>query len=371
MNRRDLLRTYLAGGVGIMVGGLGQTPEAHALSLKDLQELDKLDYFEKNAAGEIVLAAGVCDQVIDFHTHIGLSFLGMAPLDLDREDPEALTFFPARGNPVDFERYSAWSFNEENHKVTSNESVKQAFTKKGYAGTHTPKNLLNEMDRNRVTHSVILAIDLMPAFRSKNTEVFLEASRRFPRLITFMSVYPGDPQMEAKVRKYKAAGAVGMKLHPPMQFLRANEPECMKLTKLCGELGLPCLFHAGSSPIAPKFQEDYPRVAHFWKPVREQPETTFILAHGAIDQYRELIELAVKHENVLIELSGQPHGHMREMIDAGLEDRMFYGSDWPYYGESWPLAQVFLATEDNLAAREKIAYGNAKKFLTELGCQGV
>jgi len=367
MQRRDFMGLVAAGGAGFLISSLSLPSRAMGMLLSDLQELDKLDYFTRNEDGELVLADGVADKIIDFHTHIGLSFLGSPPLDLDREDDEALTFFPLRDNPVDLDAYSSVSFTEESAKIAQNESVKQAFTKSGYSGTHTPRNLLKEMNKNRAAKSVILAIDFPLGALSRNTQTYLKAAEMFPRLVPFASVHPKDARMEQKVRKFREQGAVGMKIHPPMQFIRANHKKCMKLTKLCGELGMPCLFHSGASDIAPKFQEDYPRIEHFWHPVEEQPETTFILAHGGIHFWRELIDLARENPNVYIELSGQAPDPIKQMLDAGLEDRMLYGSDWPYYIEALPLAKVLIATEGAPEARQKIVYDNAARLFEMMG----
>ncbi len=371
MDRRDFIGTSLAGGAGLIFGGMAPRANANPMILKEALSLDTLQYYDKNCAGQLVLCDGIADKIIDFHTHIGLSFLFSPKLDLDREDEEAQTFFPLRGNPVDLNTYAAESFTDENHKINTKESLKQAYTKKGFNGSHTPKNLLNMMDRNRVTHSVILAIDLPLGAFSRNSETYMEAAERYNRLIPFVSVHPADKLMEHKVRKFHEQGAVGMKIHPPMQFLRANGKNCMKLTKLCGELGMPCLFHSGASNLAPDFQKDYPRIEYFWEPVQSQPETTFILAHGGINFYKELIELAVKNQNVYIELSGQPPEHIKEMLDAGLEDRILFGSDFPYYMEALPLAKTLLGTEGAPQARQKILYDNAKRLLNSFGCDKV
>lgn len=365
MDRRRFITTSLAAGAASLAAS--NAARAAEMILKDCQALDTLPHFARNAAGELVLRPEVADRIIDFHTHIGLSFLGMAPLDLDREDPEAKPYFPVRGNPIKMDGYAAESFTPETEKIAQQESVKQAFSKKGYAGTHTPKNLLKEMDRNRVTHSVLLAIDY-PGM-SKNSETYLEVCRQHPRLIPFVSVHPNDARLEHKVREFREAGAVGMKVHPPMQFIRANHPRCMRLTKLCGELGMPVLFHSGHSPIAPGFQKDYPRIEYFEEPVAKQPGTTFVLGHGGISQWRELIALAKKNPNVWIEISGQPAAHIREMLDAGLEDRVLFGSDWPYYLESLPLAKLLLATDDAPAVRRKLLYENAAGLLRRAGAQ--
>jgi len=363
MDRRRFIGTSLAAGAAALAAS--RAAAAAETILKDCQALDTLPYFTRDAAGALILRPEVAEKIIDFHTHIGLSFLGMAPLDLDREDDEAKPYFPVRGNEINMDTYAAASFTPETEKTAQQESVKQAFTKKGYAGTHTPKNLLKEMDRNRVTHSVLLAIDY-PGL-SHNSETYLKVCREHPRLIPFVSVHPKDARLEHKTRAFREAGAVGMKVHPPMQFIRANHPKCMKLTKLCGELGMPVLFHSGHSPIAPGFQKDYPRIEHFEEPVAKQPGTTFVLGHGGIDQWRELIALAKKNANVWIEISGQPPAHIREMLDAGLEDRVLFGSDWPYYLESLPLAKLLLATDDAPAVRQKLLYDNAVRLLRKAG----
>lgn len=366
MHRRKFMG-MTAAGTGLLLSGGIASAEMDLTSLRDCMDLANLDYFEMDGNGGLVLSDGVADSIIDAHTHIGLSFLGTPPVDLDREDEEVKTFFPARGNRVDLTQYSAKSFDEVNHTISQKETVKQAFTKKGFAGTHTPKNLLKDMDRNRVTHSILLAIDFNLGALSKNSKHFMKACKKYPRLIPFMSVHPNDPLMEHKTRKFRDEGAIGMKIHPPMQFIRANNKNCMKLTRLCGELGMPAFFHSGASDIQPEFQKDYCRIEHWWEPVKAQPQTTFVLAHGGIYFWKELIELAKANDNVWIELSGQPPSHIKQMIDAGLEDRMMFGSDWPYYIEALPLAKVLLATEGAPEIREKIVSKNARRLLEGAG----
>ncbi len=353
---------------GLLTAGRANKAKAQEMIFKDIHDLTRLDYFEKNAKDQLVLCEGVAEKIIDMHTHLGIKLLSGSSLDLDREDDEAPTLFPDRGDSIDLSEYSPRSFSDENQKISQTETVKQAFPMKGYSDAHTPKNLIKEMDKNYVTHSVILAIDFHPGINSHNSKTFMEASKKHERLIPFVSVHPKELNMERKVRDFREQGAVGMKIHPPMQFIYADSKDCMKMTKLCGELNMPCLFHSGSSDIQPRFQDKYCRIEHWWKPVQEQPETTFILAHGGIYYWKELIELAKANDNVWIELSGQPPAHIKEMIDAGLEDRIMFGSDWPFYVEALPLVKVLVATEGAPDVREKVLYKNAQRLL---GMQGV
>ncbi|HUT55260.1 MAG TPA: amidohydrolase family protein [bacterium] len=337
------------------------------MKLADCQALDTLPYFQRDGEGKLILAEGVAERIIDSHAHVGLNYLFARPVDQDREDEEPLTFFPARGNPVDMDVYSAVCFTKENERIAQRETVKQAYTTRGFAATHTAKNLVNEMKRMRVENAVILAVDFPLGALSRTSRHFLAAARKYPQLIPFISVHAYDLFMERKVRALAAAGGKGMKIHPPMQLVRANNRRVMKLLKLCGELKLPCLFHTGASDIAPKFQQDLPAIKHFWEPVERFPEVTFIFGHAGIHYYKEAIELTKKHPNVYLETSGQPPARIREMIDAGIPDRVLFGSDWPYYMVALPLAKVLLATEGLPDVRHKILYGNARGLLDRYG----
>jgi uncharacterized protein len=337
--------------------------EEEIMKLKDCMALVELPYFELDEKGKLKLRAEVAERIIDFHTHLGLNYLLAPAVDLDREDDEVKTFFPLRGNPVDLDVYAALSFTPENAHIMEKENLKQATFNNGFAATHSAKNLVNELARMRGERSVILAIDFPLGPLSRTSELYMRAAKKYPQLIPFVSVHAYDLFMEGKVRGFKAAGAAGMKIHPPMQLVRANNKKVMKLIKLCGELSLPCLFHTGASDVAPAFQKDLPRIDYFWEPVAAMPEVTFILGHGGIHFYQEAIKLAQQHQNVYIELSGQPASRIREMLDAGLEDRLLFGSDWPFYPIAFPLAKTLIATEDAPAARKKLIYDNAKKLL--------
>lgn len=335
--------------------------------LPECEALDQLPYFDRDARGKLKLADGVADKIIDFHTHLGWHFLFTKPVNQDLSTDEVLTFFPQRGNPLDLDHYASQDYTPESTKVAELETLRSIWSTQGFARTHTAKNLVAEMDRFRVTHAVILAIDFPVGPGSRNSQIYLESARRYPRLIPFVSVHPYNPFMEKKVRKLQAAGGVGMKIHPPMQLVRANNPRSIKLAKLCGELGLPCLYHSGASDIAPKWQEDLPAIKHFWKPVEQLPNTTFIFGHSGIHLYKEAIALGKDHPNVYLETSGQPGWRIREMIEGMGPDRILFGSDWPYYTIPFPLAKALQATDDRPEIRRKILYENAKNLLAKFG----
>lgn len=337
--------------------------------LKDCEALDQLEYFERDEKGKLKLADGVADRIIDFHTHIGWNYLFGKPVDQDRETDEVLNFFPNRGNPVDLDIYPSRGYTEESHKIAAKETVKPMYSTKGFTATHTAKNLVNELDRLRIEKSIVMAIDFPLGPLSRNSEIVLETCRRYPKLVPFVCVHPYQINMSRKVKKFIEAGAKGMKIHPPMGLVRPNNPRAIKLAKICGELGLPCLYHSGWSDISPKWQDNYAALKHYWEPVAQAPNTTIILGHAGIHYYKTAIEIAKRYPNVLIEISGQPAQRIREMIDGVGPDRIIFGSDWPYYTIAMPLAKALIATEGEPEIRRKILYGNAKKLLDTMGVQ--
>lgn len=335
--------------------------------LKDCEALDTLDYFERDEAGKLKLADGVADRIIDFHTHIGWNYLFGKPIDQDRETDEVQTFFPPRGNPVDLDLYPSQGYTEESHKIAAKETVRPMYSTKGFVSTHTARNLSNELDRLRIEKAIVMAIDFPLGPASRNSEIVLETCRRYPKLVPFVCVHPYQIGMARKVKKFKDAGAKGMKIHPPMQLVKPNNHRAIKLSQLCGELDMPCLYHSGWSDISPKWQDNFANLKHYWEPVEKSPDTIMILGHAGIHYYKEAIEIVKKFPNAYLEFSGQPAHRIREMLDGVGPDKILFGSDWPYYTIAMPLAKALIATEGEPEIRKKLLYDNARKLLDKMG----
>ena len=55
------------------------------------------------------------------------------------------------------------------------------------------------------------------------------------------------------------------------------------------------------------------------------------------------------------------------MVDGIGDERVLFGSDWPFYPFEFPLAKSLIATEGKPELREKILYKNAVRLLKEYG----
>ena len=330
----------------------------------DCYDLQRLKYYTVDGSGKLVARRDEVGPVIDFHTHLGMSFVFGPRLNLMRQPGRVNYFFPYRGTPVDLDLYSAQCFTAEDAKKTAYECARAGWSGKGYMSTHTIPNHLEDMDRMGVTHSVTLAIEY-PWGLSDNTRNFMRSIAGEPRLICFGSVHPYDRGIEDKIDRCVKLGAVGIKLHPAQQFFNASNKRARIIYEVCQARGLPILFHTGHSDIQPKFAEDFPAIKYFRDPVRDFPNLIFILGHSGIHQYKEAIELGRKHENVYLETSGQSPQHILEMVDGMGEDRILFGSDWAFYAIELPLAKALVATEGNTRLREKILRKNAIRLLRE------
>lgn len=332
------------------------------LKYRDFTGLCELPWFEPDENGLPAVAPGVLPEIIDTHTHLAFAFMLASPPDLLRATEQALTYFPVRGNRVDLSEYSALNFNKESARKMSRALMMAAFSTSGMQETHSIPNLLTEMDRTGVSHSLVLSVEMHLLNFSDNTTHQLEALADESRLILFASVHPADPDRVAKIRHHVANGAKGLKLHPPMQLTPADDPKLWPVYEVCTELKLPILFHTGHSDLSPGWQKDYPAIYHFVPVVRDFPELKIVFGHGAIHYYKEAIELARKHDNIYFEISGQPPQRIREIINGVGDERVMFGSDWPFYPMALPLAKLLIATEGHDAERERILAGSAKKL---------
>lgn len=144
-------------------------------------------------------------------------------------------------------------------------------------------------------------------------------------------------------------GMIGVKLaHAHMHF-RMDDPAYDGIYALAGQLGKPVYLHTGTSPFPGTADEpQYTDPAYLERAIAAYPETIFILGHLGYDFFdyeldpglATCIALAQAYPNVYLEPSAlgskgsDPTGEnlpeaMRRMREAGVVDRIIYGSDGP------------------------------------------
>ena len=143
-------------------------------------------------------------------------------------------------------------------------------------------------------------------------------------------------------------GMVGIKLAHAHQHFRMDDPDYFGIYQVATEMGKPVYLHTGTSPFPGTPQEPAETDPAYLEPaIAAFPGTRFILGHLGYDFSNQrhagletCIALAGKYSNVYLEPSAlgskgsDPTGEnlttaMRRMREAGLVDRIIYGSDGP------------------------------------------
>lgn len=125
-----------------------------------------------------------------------------------------------------------------------------------------------------------------------------------------------------------------LKIHPqlhPAEWLKGS-PYMNLVASIASIKRLPLLLHTGEMQGC--FPED-----HEWI-IASRPDVTFILAHGRpLDQTLVLMN---RYENVWCDTAFMPTENIVKLCNAGLTDRILWGSDYPIPKYHYPDADMKL-----------------------------
>lgn len=332
---------------------------SYPIHYKSLNDLAQLPWFGLEQ-GRLVVEDTSVGPIIDMHTHLALSFLMPARVDLEHASAPTAHYLDIR-QPFDLDRYANKNFTAANLRALRRDMTVAVLTAAGMRATHTTDNLKREMKELGVKHSVLLPIDF-PRL-SSNAEAYAEAALDDPELIPFGSVHPYAGNVRSRLMAQQRAGARGLKIHPMAQMVAPDNIRCLRLCQHCADLGMPILFHCGPVGIEPKAGKRRCQVYRYEKVIAENPTLPVILGHSGALQMEEALALALRYSNVWLELSSQGLPAIRKLCQETDAERLLYGSDWPFYHQALPLAKILIATEGDSELRSKILSKNATRLL--------
>lgn len=333
--------------------------ESFPLRFQTRAALAELPWFEEDH-GEVVLADKTVGPVIDTHTHYALPHLKIHRIDIERETPDSnLLLGRCCAHHLDVRANQCFSPAELTE--LKRELLVGGLTGRGKRRDHTAPNLARDMRQMNVVRSIVLAIDFF--FPNNHARDTLETARKRSEVVGYGSVHPRSLFAKGKLEEQLHLGARGIKLHPPNQTFRPDAWYAMRLYRLCGKENLPVFWHAGPAGIEPKYNQSFAQMRYYERPIREIPETQFVLGHAGSLQHREAISIQRRYKNAWLEISGLSLDQLREVIAEADPDRILFGSDWPFYHPILPLAKVLIATEGRPELRAKILHDNAARLL--------
>jgi hypothetical protein len=188
-----------------------------------------------------------------------------------------------------------------------------------------------------------------------------------PRLIPFCDL---NPHLHAGLgdelrRKVGDEGFRGVKLYPSYQHYYPNDARMYPLYRAAEELGVPVMFHTGSS-VFRGTRLKYGDPLHLDDVAVDFPGLNLVMAHsGRGFWYDRAFFLAKLHPNVYMELSGLPPSRLMTYFPelGRITDKVIFGSDWP--GMPWIRRNMEAIGRLPLPADgvEKILGGNAARLL--------
>ena len=143
----------------------------------------------------------------------------------------------------------------------------------------------------------------------------------------------------------KMPRCVGLKLYTGYQPVYPGDPRHAPFFELAGACGVPVVFHTGDT-AGSRGKLKYAHPLTVDDPASDFPGTTFVMAHYGNPWIVDATEVAAKHENVFIDLSGlavgrfepeafcaEYHGYLEHLKTwiTYLSDygKFLYGTDWP------------------------------------------
>ena len=160
-------------------------------------------------------------------------------------------------------------------------------------------------------------------------------------VIPFASVDPtrGAPAV-AEARRLIAAGARGLKLHPPVQQFFANDRVAYPLYELFAEAKLPVLLHTGHSGIGTGMpggggiRLKYGNPMYIDDVAVDFPDLPIIMAHPSFPWQDEAISICLHKPSVYIDLSGWSPKYFSPTLvqyaNTRLRTKVLFGSDYPW-----------------------------------------
>jgi len=248
-----------------------------------------------------------------------------------------------------------------------------------------PTQLLSELEqtaeeyRNLDMIAVLLAWDAEAntGLPRLSNDYIADAVKRFPEVFRgFGSVDPwkGKMAVEEAERAVEELGLIGMKFQQSAQAFYPNDQRFYPLWEKISELGVPVLFHIGTTgfgafaPGGLGIKLGYCRPIPYVDDVAADfPDLKIICAHPGWPWTDEMLAIALHKTNVFIDMSGwTPKRFPPSLIqhaNRGLQDRCMFGTDYPVLRPQMWL-EIFEQSEDfKEEVKPKILLENAIRIL--------
>lgn len=233
-----------------------------------------------------------------------------------------------------------------------------------YFAPATVESLLHTMDKDGIDRSVVLNV----ATKENQHENVLRFASEInsERIISFGSVVPDSVYALEYVWKISDEGLKGMKLHPALQRVNADDEKIFPVYDLARALNLIVVFHAGWDPTYRDEMQASPEM--IVRVVKNFPGLRVVAAHmGGLAMARDVLDNIAGKADLYFDTAytADPwidRDMMRGIIRRHGAEKILFGSDFPWHD---PIREIELIRSLDIAEEEKalILGENAKRLL--------
>ena len=174
-----------------------------------------------------------------------------------------------------------------------------------------------------LVHSVGITPERVPHIN----DYLMQTAAQYPtRLVGFGTLHPGMKNVRAELRRIRAGGLKGVKVHPDFQHFLLDSDEVMDMFRALAEAGMPVLVHTGDTRYA------YSQPERMAKALRAVPDARAICAHlGGWSVWNEAWKQLADLPNVWVDTSSSLYAlapeHAAAIIRRYDGGHVFFGSE--------------------------------------------
>lgn len=186
------------------------------------------------------------------------------------------------------------------------------------------EDLVLELDAAGLDKAVALCIAMTPEQVAPANSWAIRLQQTQPRLVACGALHPGLPSWERELDRLRAAGVRGVKLHPEIQGVPADDPALFPLLEALRPDFTLVVHCGGSDAASPR------RLAEL---LRQAPHPRVVAAHlGGRGMWEEALECLIGSEVYLdtssaLDLIDEPS--LRAIFARHPRERILFGSDYP------------------------------------------
>ena len=231
---------------------------------------------------------------------------------------------------------------------------------------NSPKSLLSYLDSQSIHYAVCLAEDNPMLTGTISNQEVADFCSYSERLIPFANLNPYTVKdLRGELERCVEMGHQGLKLYPTYQHFYPNDSRLYPLYEKAQELGIPVMFHTGSSSF-PGAKIKYGDPLFLDDVAVDFPNLTIIMSHaGRGFWYDKAFFLCKLHKKVYLDITGLPPSRLLRYFPEleKISSKVVFGSDWPAIVDIKKNIEAIKALPISQDARLNILGQNAIRLL--------